>query len=40
MIVTVLKNNLGEHSCDVFEFEAGLIVREYELIIFGDNLNE
>ncbi|GEM_PF-3840395 len=40
LIVTVLKNNLGERSCDIFEFEAGLIVREYEFIIFGDNLNE
>ncbi|MGI6509537.1 MAG: nuclear transport factor 2 family protein [Erysipelotrichaceae bacterium] len=32
-IVAVLKNNLGERSCDIFEFDAGLIVREYEFIL-------
>ena len=32
-IVTILKNNLGERSCDVFEFSNGLIVKEYEFIL-------
>lgn len=32
-IVTILKNNLGERSCDIFEFSGGLIVKEYEFIL-------
>ncbi|MCE5234748.1 MAG: nuclear transport factor 2 family protein [Clostridiaceae bacterium] len=32
-IVTILRNNLGERSCDVFEFSNGLIVKEYEFIL-------
>lgn len=32
-IVTILVNNLGERSCDIFEFDNGLIVREYEFIL-------
>ncbi|GHU44489.1 hypothetical protein FACS1894111_11840 [Clostridia bacterium] len=32
-IVAILVNNLGEKSCDVFEFEDGVIVREYEFIL-------
>ncbi|WP_282920183.1 nuclear transport factor 2 family protein [Ignavigranum ruoffiae] len=32
-IVAVLRNSVGERSCDIFEFEAGLIVREYEFIL-------
>ena len=32
-IVTILRNNLGERSCDIFEFKDGLIVKEYEFII-------
>lgn len=32
-IVTILKNNLGECSCDVLEFSNGLIVNEYEFIL-------
>jgi len=32
-IVAILRNNLGERSCDVFEFSGGLIVKEYEFII-------
>lgn len=32
-IVTILKNNLGERSCDVFEFFSGLIVKEHEFIL-------
>jgi hypothetical protein len=32
-IVTILRNNLGERSCDIFEFTGGLIVREYEFIL-------
>lgn len=33
-VVTILRNDLGERSCDIFEFsEEGLIVREYEYIL-------
>lgn len=32
-IVAILKNNLGERSCDVFEFSGGLIVKEYEFML-------
>lgn len=32
-IVTMLKNNLGERSCDIFEFCDGCIVKEYEFIL-------
>lgn len=32
-IVTILRNNLGEHSCDIFEFSNGCIVKEYEFIL-------
>ena len=32
-IVTILKNNLGERSCDIFEFSGGLIIKEYEFIL-------
>ncbi len=32
-IITILKNDLGERSCDIFEFKDGLIYREYEFII-------
>ena len=32
-IVTILKNSLGERSCDVFEFSSGLIIKEYEFIL-------
>ncbi len=32
-IVTILKNNLGERSCDIFEFSDGCIVKEYEFIL-------
>ncbi len=32
-IVTILKNNMGELSCDVFEFKDGLIFEEHEFIL-------
>lgn len=32
-IVSVLVNNSGERSCDIFEFNNGVIVREYEFIL-------
>jgi len=32
-IETILRNNLGERSCDIFEFSSGLIVKEYEFIL-------
>lgn len=32
-IVTILRNNLGERSCDIFEFADGMIVKEYEFIL-------
>ena len=32
-IVSVLVNNSGERSCDIFEFDNGVIVREYEFIL-------
>ena len=32
-IVAILKNNLGERSCDIFEFSDGRIVKEYEFIL-------
>lgn len=31
--VTILLNNMGERSCDIFEFKDGLIYREYEFIL-------
>jgi hypothetical protein len=31
--VAILKNSLGERSCDIFDFADGLIVREYEFIL-------
>ena len=32
-IVTILQNDFGQLSCDIFEFENGLIVREYEYLL-------
>lgn len=32
-IVALLKNNLGERSCDIFEFADGLIIKEYEFLL-------
>ena len=32
-IVTILKNDFGQLSCDIFEFENGLIIREYEYLL-------
>ena len=32
-IVSVLVNNSGERLCDIFEFDNGVIVREYEFIL-------
>lgn len=32
-IVTVLKNTYNEISVDIFEFEDGLIIREYEYLM-------
>ncbi|HWS30137.1 MAG TPA: nuclear transport factor 2 family protein [Clostridia bacterium] len=32
-IVAILRNNLGERSCDIFEFSGGLIVKEYEFML-------
>ena len=32
-IVTILKNDFGQLSCDIFEFENGLIVREYKYLL-------
>ena len=32
-IAAILRNNLGDRSCDIFEFKDGLIVREYEFIL-------
>ncbi|SHI06655.1 SnoaL-like domain-containing protein [Sporobacter termitidis DSM 10068] len=32
-IVAILRNNLGERSCDIFEFSGGLIVEESEFIL-------
>ena len=32
-IVTILRNNLGERSCDIFEFADGMIAREYEFTL-------
>lgn len=32
-IVAILKNSLGERSCDIFEFSDGLIVKEHEFIL-------
>ncbi|MDR1805813.1 MAG: nuclear transport factor 2 family protein [Clostridium sp.] len=29
-IVAILRNNLGEKACDIFDFEDGLIIREFE----------
>lgn len=32
-IVTILINNVGERSCDIFDFKDGLIYEEYEFIL-------
>ena len=32
-IVTILKNDFGQLSCDIFEFENDLIIREYEYLL-------
>ena len=32
-LVTILENDSGELSCDIFEFREGLIHREYEFIL-------
>lgn len=32
-IVAILRNNLGERSCDIFEFFDGLIVKEHEFLL-------
>lgn len=32
-IVTLLKNDAGQLSCDIFEFENGLIIREWEFLL-------
>lgn len=32
-IVAILKNNMGERSCDIFEFSDGLIVKEHEFTL-------
>lgn len=32
-IVTILKNDFSQLSCDIFEFENGLIVREYKYLL-------
>ncbi|VEE12547.1 Uncharacterised protein [Streptococcus anginosus] len=32
-IVTILKNDFGQLSCDIFEFENGLIIREYKYLL-------
>lgn len=32
-IVAILADNLGERSCDVFEFSSGLICKEYEFLL-------
>jgi hypothetical protein len=32
-IVAILRNNLGERSCDIFYFREGLIVEEHEFIL-------
>ena len=32
-IVTILQNDFGQLSCDIFEFENGLIIREYEYLL-------
>ena len=32
-IVTLLLNNCGKRSCDIFEFSHGLIIKEYEYIL-------
>lgn len=32
-IVAILKNDIGERSCDIFDFDNGLIVREYEFTL-------
>lgn len=32
-IVTILRNNAGELSCDIFEFQDNLIIKETEYIL-------
>ncbi len=32
-IFTILKNDFGQLSCDIFEFENGLIIREHEYLL-------
>ncbi|SUN76239.1 SnoaL-like domain [Streptococcus massiliensis] len=32
-IVTILQNDLGQLSCDIFEFKDGLIVKEWEYLL-------
>ncbi len=32
-VVAILKNNLGERSCDIFDFADGLIIKEYEFVL-------
>lgn len=32
-IVTLLENDLGQRSCDIFDFENGLISKEYEFLL-------
>ena len=32
-IVAILKNNLGERSCDIFEFSDDHIAKEYEFVL-------
>ena len=32
-IAAILKNDLGERSCDIFEFKDGLIAREHEFLL-------
>lgn len=32
-IVTLLENDLGATSCDIFKFDNGLIVSEYEFLL-------
>lgn len=32
-IITILKNDFGQLSCDIFGFENGLIIREYKYLL-------
>ena len=34
-IAAILKNSLGDRSCDIFEFSDGRITKEYEFILNG-----